>query len=174
MEKVQNILSDEESMKQIKELADMLSSPSENNSATNNNNNNSVPDLSSLFSALGANTNNNQQNNRTGTETTSQQPDLTSLLSAFGNGNSNNMPVATNSQNNNNGLGIDFGTIMKLQGLMQTASKNDKTTDLLIALKPLLNEKRQVKVDKAVKLMKIWALYNVAKDSGIINIDKIL
>lgn len=156
-------------MKQIKELADMLSAPSENNSVTNNN---SVPDLSSLFSALGANTNNSQQSKAN--TTNSEQPDLTSLLSALGNGN-NNMPVATTPQNNNNnGLGIDFGTIMKLQGLMQTASKNDKTTDLLIALKPLLNEKRQVKVDKAVKLMKIWALYNVAKDSGIINIDKLL
>ena len=169
MEKVQNILSDEESMKQIKELADMLSAPSGNNSATNDN---SVPDLSSLFSALGANTNNSQQSKVN--TTNSEQPDLTSLLSALGNGN-NNMPVATTPQNNNNnGLGIDFGTIMKLQGLMQTASQNDKTTDLLIALKPLLNEKRQVKVDKAVKLMKIWALYNVAKDSGIINIDKLL
>lgn len=172
MEKVQNILSDEESMKQIKELADMLSAPSGNNSATNDN---SVPDLSSLFSALGANTNNSQQSKAN--ITNSEQPDLTSLLSALGNNNNsnNNMPVATTPQNNNNnGLGIDFGTIMKLQGLMQTASQNDKTTDLLIALKPLLNEKRQVKVDKAVKLMKIWALYNVAKDSGIINIDKLL
>lgn len=172
MEKVQNILSDEESMKQIKELADMLSAPSENNSATNNN---SVPDLSSLFSALGANTNNSQQSKAN--TTNSEQPDLTSLLSALGNNNNsnNNMPVATTPQNNkSDGLGIDFGTIMKLQGLMQTASQNDKTTDLLIALKPLLNEKRQVKVDKAVKLMKIWALYNVAKDSGIINIDKLL
>ena len=168
MEKVQNILSDEESMKQIKELADMLSAPSGNNSATNDN---SVPDLSSLFSALGANTNNSQQSKVN--TTNSEQPDLTSLLSALGNGN-NNMPVATTPQNKSDGLGIDFGTIMKLQGLMQTASQNDKTTDLLIALKPLLNEKRQVKVDKAVKLMKIWALYNVAKDSGIINIDKLL
>ena len=159
-------------MKQIKELADMLSAPSGNNSATNDN---SVPDLSSLFSALGANTNNSQQSKAN--ITNSEQPDLTSLLSALGNNNNsnNNMPVATTPQNNNNnGLGIDFGTIMKLQGLMQTASQNDKTTDLLIALKPLLNEKRQVKVDKAVKLMKIWALYNVAKDSGIINIDKLL
>lgn len=155
-------------MKQIKELADMLSAPSGNNSATNDN---SVPDLSSLFSALGANTNNSQQSKVN--TTNSEQPDLTSLLSALGNGN-NNMPVATTPQNKSDGLGIDFGTIMKLQGLMQTASQNDKTTDLLIALKPLLNEKRQVKVDKAVKLMKIWALYNVAKDSGIINIDKLL
>lgn len=171
MEKVQNILSDEESMKQIKELADMLSAPSGNNSATNDN---SVPDLSSLFSALGANTNNSQQSKAN--TTNSEQPDLTSLLSALGNNNNNNnnMPVATTPQNKSDGLGIDFGTIMKLQGLMQTASQNDKTTDLLIALKPLLNEKRQVKVDKAVKLMKIWALYNVAKDSGIINIDKLL
>ncbi len=171
MEKVQNILSDEESMKQIKELADMLSAPSGNNSATNDN---SVPDLSSLFSALGANTNNSQQSKAN--ITNSEQPDLTSLLSALGNNNNsnNNMPVATTPQNKSDGLGIDFGTIMKLQGLMQTASQNDKTTDLLIALKPLLNEKRQVKVDKAVKLMKIWALYNVAKDSGIINIDKLL
>ena len=78
MEKVQNILSDEESMKQIKELADMLSAPSGNNSATNDN---SVPDLSSLFSALGANTNNSQQSKAN--TTNSEQPDLTSLLSAL-------------------------------------------------------------------------------------------
>ena len=59
MGKIQEMLSDEESMKQIKELADMLSVPSDNNSsqennnskesANNNNNNNAGFDIGMIF-----------------------------------------------------------------------------------------------------------------------------
>lgn len=52
MGKIQEMLSDEESMKQIKELADMLSAPSENNSSQENNN-----------SQESANNTNNSNNN---------------------------------------------------------------------------------------------------------------
>lgn len=58
---------------------------------------------------------------------------------------------------------------MQLQGLMQSVSSNDKNTELLLALKPHLKEDKQIKVDKAVKLLKLLALWTVVKESGLLN-----
>ena len=41
--------------------------------------------------------------------------------------------------------------------------------ELLIALKPHLSDEKQKRVDKALKLLKILAVWNIAKDSGILN-----
>ena len=44
----------------------------------------------------------------------------------------------------------------------------DKNAGLLLALKPLLKEERQAKVDKAVKMLKLFAVWSVLKDSGLL------
>ena len=41
--------------------------------------------------------------------------------------------------------------------------------DSLLALKPLLREERQSKVDKAVKMLKLFTVWTVLKDSGLLN-----
>lgn len=67
------------------------------------------------------------------------------------------------------GSGFDIGSIMKLTGLLGSVSQNDKNTELLLALRPHLKEEKQKRVDKAVKLLKLIAVWNVAKDSGLLN-----
>ncbi|MDE5583903.1 MAG: hypothetical protein K2J08_09380 [Ruminococcus sp.] len=63
----------------------------------------------------------------------------------------------------------DVSSLMKIAELMGSVSQNDRNTELLLALKPHLREERQQKVDKAIKLLKLIAVWNIAKESGLIN-----
>lgn len=115
MEKIGKIPSDEESMKQLSELAQLL---------MNDKSNENVPEEKKCD----GNDNNNDNNN---------------------------MP--------------DIAKIMQLTELMGTFSQSDKNMELLLALKPHLKEERQQRVDKAVKMLKLLAVWNVAKESGLLN-----
>ncbi len=63
----------------------------------------------------------------------------------------------------------DLSAVMKLSELAGALSKSDANTELLIALKPHLREERQRKVDKAIKLLKLLAVWNLAKENGLLN-----
>lgn len=65
--------------------------------------------------------------------------------------------------------GFDISSIMKLTGLFGSVSQSDKNTELLLALRPHLKAEKQKRVDKAVKLLKLIAVWNIAKDSGLLN-----
>lgn len=122
MGKIQEMLSDEESMKQISELAQMFSSSDDNNDTKKSDDSDS--------------------NNEGG--------GLLSGISGLDMG------------------GFDFAKILKVQEIMSKAS-NDKNAEFLLALKPLLREERQSKVDKAVKMLKLFAVWTVLKDSGLLS-----
>lgn len=62
----------------------------------------------------------------------------------------------------------DIGALLKLTSLMGAASQSDRNTELLLALKPHLGEEKQKRVDKAIKLLKLLAVWNIAKESGLL------
>ena len=64
--------------------------------------------------------------------------------------------------------GPDLSSIFKLTGLKSAFSQRDKNSELLLALKPHLKEEKQKKVDKAVKILKLIAVWNIAKESGML------
>ena len=64
--------------------------------------------------------------------------------------------------------GFDLSSIMKLQGIMGAMTQKDKNAELLLALKPHLREEKREKVDKAIKLLKLMAVWNIIKDSGML------
>ncbi len=66
--------------------------------------------------------------------------------------------------------------MLKLQSLFgKTSGSDDKNIALLTALKPHLSEEKQYKVDKAVKIMHMFEIYSVLKESGLLkDIDKLL
>ncbi len=136
-DKIQNILNDEESMKQIKELAEMFTS----SQAADGKNNTGMPDLSSLasmFSGMGASTGGEPQNSEPG-------------------------------------LDIDMGAMMNIAQAIGAANKSDKNTQFLAALRPLMKEDKQQKIDKAIKLLKLYAIYTALKESGALkNLDSLL
>ncbi|MCC8069774.1 MAG: hypothetical protein LIO71_08505 [Ruminococcus sp.] len=138
MDKVQELLSDPESLKQIQELADIL------NSDMNNSNSQQTQPQGEQFNTT--NDFNNQQNSN--------------FI------NSQNNDAQENQNDNSNGF--DFGMIFQLMQLFNNTSNSQDAT-LLLALKPYLSEGRQSKVDKAIKLMKMYDIFTIAKDSGLLN-----
>lgn len=110
MDKIQEVLSDEESMKMINELA------------------------SSMFSS-------DDQSDEV-------EPD--------------------NNREESSDDGFNLGNMMAIMSLLGSA-ENDKNAELLIALKPLLKEERQAKVDKAVKMLKLYSVWTILKDSGMLS-----
>ena len=123
MGKIQEVLSDEESMKQLSELAASLFPSSEQNG-----------------------TEDGCSDEAEATEANEDKEDDSS----------------------NQGIDFDLSKLLMIGQVMSSVS-NDKNTELLLALRPLLKEERQEKVDKAVKILKLLAVWSVLKDSGILS-----
>ena len=62
---------------------------------------------------------------------------------------------------------IDIGTIMKLSQLFNNNAEDDRSK-LLLSLKPHLSKERRERVDQAVKILKLIALWPVISESGIL------
>ena len=118
MDKISGLLSDEESVRQLSELAKMIMTGDENGSEDE------------------ADASENQ---------------------------------AEQEQPSDGGGMPDIDTILKLTSLAGALTQRDKNAELLLALKPHLGEEKQKRVDKAVKLLKLVAVCNMAKESGLLN-----
>lgn len=66
---------------------------------------------------------------------------------------------------------FDMNKLIALQSVMARASQPDKNRDFLIALRPLLKEGSQRKVDKLISLFKIMAVLPALKESGLLGGD---
>ena len=133
MNKIQNVLNDEESMKQIKELADMLTAD------------------------------NGGQGEQGG-----QNMDFSQLLQSLG---GVSPPAESKPAQATQTGGLDIAKLMKIQSIMQSASKPDKNIQLLLALRPLLKEENQAKIDRLIKIFKLFAVYPALKESGLLGGD---
>ena len=131
MSKLQSVLGDEQSMKQLSEIASALSSEMPEQASANN----SQPDFSQLLKSLNL-----------------EQPQQA-------------QPV----QPANSGL--DVSKLLALQTIMQQANRQDKNVDLLLALRPLLKEENQAKIDRLIKIFKLFAVYPALKESGLLGGD---
>ena len=58
-------------------------------------------------------------------------------------------------------------TIGRLAPLLSQVNREDDSTRLLQALRPLLSDKRQKKLDEAVKILQMMRLMPLLKDSGL-------
>ena len=63
---------------------------------------------------------------------------------------------------------LDPTMLRTMMSLFDSLNKPDDGERLLLALKPLLREENQHKVDAAVKFMKIFALLPVLRESGML------
>lgn len=64
---------------------------------------------------------------------------------------------------------IDINTILKLQQVFSALNKKDKNTELLLCLKPHFSKERQLKVDRAISMMKLFSMLPAIKESGLFN-----
>lgn len=144
MSKLQNVLNDEESMKQIKELAAMLGN-----------------DM-------------NEAENQPATPQDNKATDFSQLLASLGGMSGNTAKQNDNPAHNadNNPLGsLDIAKLAQLSTILSQANKPDKNVDLLLALRPLLKEENQIKIDRLVKIFKLFAIYPLLKESGLLGGD---
>lgn len=138
MSKLQNVLNDEESMKQIKELAEMLG------------NEVGEPEQSSENKAP------------------SDTPlDFSKLIASLGNG-TNNPDIKQQEKPENS---VDIQKLIQLGTVISSANKSDKNVDLLLALKPMLKEENQIKIDRLIKIFQLFAVYPALKESGLLGGD---
>lgn len=171
MQKLQSVLNDEESMNQIRNLASMFGGNNDNPPAseqtstdTQNDSSNqssdsdqsgiNMDDISKLLASISGG--NNQSNNNAPVH--NNQDTLSGLLSSVNQQNSNQMP-------------FDVGKMMALGNVISNASKPDKNTELLLALKPHLKSEKQDKVDKVIKIFKLISIWPAIKDSGLLGGD---
>ena len=131
----------------IQKLNNMIniSNKSENNTNTeqadvssdsNNINEDTIKNLINNF---------NMNNNDTSNEKTNQNNN--------NNGNSNQ----SDTQNNSNNFNFDINTILKMKNVMDkmNSSKNDPRSNLLLSLKPYLNNNRKEKLDQYMQFLNI-------------------
>ena len=87
--------------------------------------------------------------------------------------NSENTSETLNEEDSQNGL-QDFpadtlNIVMKLMPILSSINKEDKNTKFLGALRPLLSEKRQKKLDESMKMMQMMKVLPLFKEQGIFN-----
>lgn len=63
--------------------------------------------------------------------------------------------------------GIDIGTMAKAASLLSAAGSSDDNEKLLLALRPLLREENRSKLDTAVRLLKLFSLLPLLRESGL-------
>lgn len=61
---------------------------------------------------------------------------------------------------------LDFSRLIPMISRLKSP-KNDKRTDLLLALRPHLSDERQRRVDKAVKILRVIDMLPILQESGI-------
>lgn len=73
-------------------------------------------------------------------------------------------------QENNGGLfdGLDPSMLITIMSLFESMNKTDDNERFLLALKPLLREENQSKIDAALKFMKLFSLLPLLKESGLL------
>jgi len=62
---------------------------------------------------------------------------------------------------------FDPSLLLKAGELFQQP-ENDKNTALLLALRPHLRQSRQIKIDKAVRLLKLWHIWKQLQSTGML------
>lgn len=102
-------------------------------------------------------------------ESVKQLSELAQMLMSDSSESEESSGDSTSDEQQQGSSGFDVGSIMKLTGLLGSVTQSDKNTELLLALRPHLKEEKQKRVDKAVKLLKVIAVWNLAKDSGLLN-----
>lgn len=123
---------------------------------------NKIPDnLKEALNSVNTNESNNSNNPSISPEM------LSNLVNAFQNSTSNE---SSDSKSNSadNSPNIDLEMLMKMKDVMGklNSNKNDPRANLLLSLKPYLNEERQTKVEQYVKLFSMTKIIDVLNTTG--------
>lgn len=98
-------------------------------------------------------------------------PDLSGLGDLMGSSEKNDSPPSSDEAQSGNGFdlsGINLDTILQIQKVFSALNQDDDNTKLLMALRPHFSDERKIKVDKAVKIMRLLSLLPLIQESGLL------
>lgn len=174
MSKLSDVLNDPQSMQQISQLASMFGAGADNSSVGGN----VAGDLSNAGNISGS--------GNTNTDNSGGMGDLSSMLSSLmaGMGGQSGQQGQTGHSGQQANAAAqpsppappagdmpDLARIMQIGSVISSSGANDKNIALLYALKPLLKEENQKKVDRLVKIFRLMAAYPLIKESGLLGGD---
>lgn len=91
---------------------------------------------------------------------------LNGLLSSIGGTEAAPAPAAP-SVPESSGL-PDMSKLMQIGSLLQSSGSNDSSVALLHALRPLLKDETQLKLDRVIKIFRIMSAYPMLRESGLL------
>ena len=138
-------------------------------------NNEDMSDIIQKLSTMINNSNNTNSENISN-DTSSNSDDtcfenLQSILANMNLNSNNNSDNNYNSQENNNNFNFDFETIMKMKNIMDTfnSTKNSPEANLLLSLKPYLNNNRKQKLDQYIQFLNMSKVIDAFNSNGGVN-----
>jgi len=140
-------------------------------------NNEDMSDMIQKLSSMMNNSNSSNNDNSADISSNSNEEGLENLqyilanMNLGSNGNENNYQENNNSNNNFN---IDFETIMKMKTVIDkfNSTKNSPEANLLLSLKPYLNNNRKQKLDQYIQFLNISKVLEAFNsNSGGVNND---
>ena len=139
-------------------------------------NNEDMSDMLQKLSSMINNSNNSDYENNVENQDISSNSNETSFenlqaLLANMNFNSNGNENSNNYQENNNNFNFDFETIMKMKTIMDSfnSAKNSPEANLLLSLKPYLNNNRKQKLDQYMQFLNLSKVIETFNFNGGVN-----
>ena len=80
----------------------------------------------------------------------------------------NNFKASSEEQNSNNNFNFDINTMLKMKNIMDkmNSNSNDPRANLLLSLKPYLNNNRKEKLDQYMQFLNISKVIEVFQSEG--------
>lgn len=80
----------------------------------------------------------------------------------------NNFKASSEEQNSNNNFNFDINTMLKMKNIMDkmNSNSNDPRANLLLSLKPYLNNNRKEKLDQYMQFLNISKIIEVFQSEG--------
>lgn len=121
--------------------------------------NEDMSDIIQKISSMMNNSNNLDSNsNENDISSNSNNINVENITNMINTLNSNNKSNSQNNINdNNNNLNVDFNTILKMKNIIDkiNSNQNDPRSNLLLSLKPYLNNNRKHKLDEYMQFLNI-------------------
>ena len=136
-------------------------------------NNEDMSEIIQKLSSMMNNSNNtNSENNSNDISSNSNETSSNALQDILSNMNFNyeNNEISNNNQDNNN-FNLDFETIMKMKTVMDSfnSTRNSPEANLLLSLKPYLNNNRKQKLDQYMQFLNISKIIEAFNSTGGVN-----
>jgi len=134
-------------------------------------NNEDVSEMIQKLSDMINNSNNiDSENSNNDISSNSDETSFENLQSILANMNfnSDNDENNSNNQNNSNNFNFDFETMMKMKKVMDSfnSGKNSPEANLLLSLKPYLNNNRKQKLDQYIQFLNISKVIEAFNSNG--------